>query len=63
MDILEMNLYSNKLCARLFDEAFERELTGDECIMMEENQWIRLKTIFKSNFIREAVVKVTVCFS
>ena len=33
-------------------------MTGDECIIMEEGKWIRLKSVFESKFLSNALARV-----
>ena len=38
-------------------------MTGDECIIVEDGKWIRLKHVFESQFLHNAIAKVVKFFT
>ena len=42
----------------MLEQAYDNKLTGEECILLENDKWVRLKEIFNYRFIKEAIHKV-----
>ena len=59
IDVLGTELFSRRFCKNLAERAIGKPMTGDECIIMEEGKWIRLRHIFESKFLHNAVAKVS----
>ena len=62
VEILGSRKFQRKLCETMLEQAFDKDLTGEECILLGDDKWVRVREIFNFKFIKEAISRVLFCF-